>query len=50
MKGQYMKPTVMMVSIQQQQHLLTLSGRISGYSKSDSGFSQEEPTVEPNEN
>ncbi len=42
MKRQYMKPVTRVIVLKQQQLLLTVSGEISGYSKSGSGFSQDE--------
>ena len=41
-KRQYDKPTMRVVTFQQRHHLLTVSGEIPGYSKSGSGFEQEE--------
>jgi hypothetical protein len=43
MKRGYMKPTAKVVAIQQQQHLLGVSGEISGYRRSEGKvFTQEE--------
>ena len=42
MKKAYTKPTARMVALHARQQLLTVSGEISGYSKSGSGFSQDE--------
>ena len=42
MKKAYTKPTVTVVALHARQQLLTMSGEISGYSKSGSGFSQDE--------
>ena len=42
MKRQYEKPAMRVVVLLQRQHLLTVSGEISGYSKSGSGFSQDD--------
>lgn len=41
-KRQYDKPTMRVVILQQRHHLLGMSGEISGYQKSSSGFSQDE--------
>lgn len=41
-KRQYKKPMMRVIALQQRHHLLTVSGEISGYSKSGSGFSQDE--------
>ena len=41
-KRQYERPAMRVVALQQRQQLLTVSGEISGYSKSGSGFSQDE--------
>ena len=41
-KRQYDKPTMRVVTLQQRHHLLGMSGEISGYQKSSSGFSQDE--------
>ena len=41
-KRQYERPAMRVVALQQRQQLLTVSGEISGYSKSGSGFSQNE--------
>ncbi len=42
MKKAYTKPTARVVALHARQQLLTMSGEISGYSKSESGFSQDE--------
>ena len=42
MKKAYTKPTVRVVALHARQQLLTVSGEISGYGKSGSGFSQDE--------
>ena len=42
MKRQYMKPVTRVIALKQQQHLLAVSGEISGYQKSNSGFTQDE--------
>ena len=42
MKRQYMKPVTRVIVLKQQQLLLAMSCEISGYSKSGSGFSQDE--------
>ena len=42
MKKAYTKPTARVVALHARQQLLTVSGEISGYSKSGSGFSQDE--------
>ena len=42
MKKAYTKPTAMVFALHARQKLLTMSGEISGYRKSGSGFSQEE--------
>ena len=42
MKKAYTKPTARMVALPARQQLLTVSGEISGYQKSSSGFSQDE--------
>ena len=42
MKKTYTKPTARVVALHARQQLLTLSGEISGYGKSGSGFSQDE--------
>ena len=41
-KRQYKKPMMRVIALQQRHHLLTVSGEISGYQKSSSGFSQDE--------
>jgi hypothetical protein len=41
-KGQYDKPTMRVVALQQRHHLLGVSGEISGYSQSGGGFTQDE--------
>jgi len=41
-KRQYERPAMRVVAHQQRHHLLGVSGEISGYSKSGSGFSQDE--------
>ena len=42
MKKTYTKPTATVVALHARQQLLTVSGEISGYGKSGSGFSQDE--------
>ena len=42
MKRQYGKPATRVIALQQRQHLLTVSGEISGYNQSNNGFSQDE--------
>ena len=42
MKRTYEKPTTKVIILQEREYLLSLSGEISGYSKSGSGFSQDE--------
>ena len=42
MKKTYTKPALTVVALHARQQLLTVSGEISGYSKSGSGFSQDE--------
>lgn len=42
MKKAYTKPTARVVALPARQQLLTVSGEIPGYSKSGSGFSQDE--------
>lgn len=42
MKKAYTKPMMRVIALQQRHHLLTVSGEISGYQKSSSGFSQDE--------
>lgn len=42
MKKAYTKPTARVVALHARQQLLTVSGEISGYGKSGSGFSQDE--------
>ena len=42
MKKAYTKPTARVVALHARQQLLTVSGEISGYSMSSSGFSQDE--------
>ena len=42
MKKTYMTPTARVVALHARQQLLTVSGEISGYGKSGSGFSQDE--------
>ena len=42
MKKAYTKPTIRVVALQQRHHLHGMSGEISGYQKSSSGFSQDE--------
>ena len=44
MKKAYTKPTARVVALHERQQLLTVSGEISGYSKSGSGFSQDDYT------
>ena len=46
-KRLYDKPTMRVVTLQQQQHLLGVSGEIPGYSKSSGGFSQDEESESP---
>lgn len=41
MKKAYTKPAARVVALHARQQLLTLSSEISGYGKSESGFSQE---------
>ena len=41
-KRQYERPAMRVVALQQRHHLLGMSGEIPGYSKSGSGFSQDE--------
>ena len=41
-KRQYERPAMRVVALQQRHHLLGMSGEISGYQKSSSGFSQDE--------
>ncbi len=41
-KRQYEKPATRVIALQQRHHLLGMSGEISGYQKSSSGFSQDE--------
>ena len=41
MKKTYTKPTARVVALHARQQMLTVSGEISGYSKSASGFSQD---------
>ncbi len=43
MKKAYTKPTARVVALHAQQ-MLTVSGEISGYGKSGSGFSQDDDT------
>ena len=42
MKKAYTKPAARVVALHARQQLLTMSGEISGYGKSESGFSQNE--------
>ena len=42
MKKTYMTPTARVVALHARQQLLTVSGEISGYGTSGSGFSQDE--------
>lgn len=42
MKKAYTKPTARVFALHARQQLLTVSGEISGYGKSESGFSQDE--------
>ena len=42
MKKAYTKPTAWVFALHARQQLLTVSGEISGYSQSGSGFSQDE--------
>lgn len=44
MKRHYERPAMRVVALQQRHHLLTVSGEISGYGKSSSGFSQDDDT------
>ena len=44
MKKAYTKPTERVVALHARQQLLTVSGEISGYGKSGSGFSQDDDT------
>ncbi|MBR0049123.1 MAG: hypothetical protein IJP74_07390 [Prevotella sp.] len=44
MKRNYKRPSLHVVAVQHQHPLLQFSGKISGYSKSSSGFSQESPS------
>ena len=46
-KRQYERPAMRVVALQQRHHLLTVSGEISGYSKSSGGFSQDEESERP---
>ena len=46
MKRKYNRPAVRVIALQQQQHLLAVSGEISGYSKSSGGFSQDDDSSE----
>lgn len=41
-KKQYERPAMRVVALQQRQHLLQVSGEVSGYQKSGGGFSQSE--------
>lgn len=41
MRRHYEKPAIRVIVLQQQ-HLLMLSGEISGYRESDNGFSQDD--------
>ena len=41
-KRQYERPAMRVVALQLRHHLLGMSGEISGYQKSSSGFSQDE--------
>ena len=41
MKKTYTKPTARVVALHARQQMLKVSGEISGYSKSASGFSQD---------
>ena len=41
-KRQYEKPMMRVIVLEQRHHLLGVSGEIPGYSKSGSGFSQDE--------
>ena len=41
-RKQYERPAMRVVVLQQRQHLLAVSGEISGYSTSGGGFSQSE--------
>ena len=42
MKKTYMTPTARVVALHARQQLLTVSGEISGYSRSSNSFSQDE--------
>jgi len=42
MKRHYERLSVRVIALQQRQQQLTMSGEISGYSKSGSGFSQDD--------
>ena len=42
MKTEYIKPVMRARILKYQLHLLSISGKISGYSQSSNGFSQEE--------
>ena len=42
MKRHYERPSMRVVALHARQQLLTVSGEISGYGKSGSGFSQDE--------
>ncbi|WP_223927811.1 hypothetical protein [Prevotella lacticifex] len=50
MKRKYNRPTMRVVTLQQQQHLLSgssgINGEISGYQKSSGGFSQDDDLTE----
>ena len=46
MKRKYMSPVVRGIALQQQQHLLAVSGEISGYSKSSNSFSQDDDSTD----
>jgi len=42
MKRHYEKPAMRVTALQQKLHMLTLSGELSGYSRSKGGFEQAE--------
>ena len=50
MKRKYNRPAIRAIALRQQQHLLSgsngINGEISGYSKSSSGFSQDDDLTE----
>ena len=41
-KRLYERPEIRVITLQQRQHLLMVSGEISGYEKSSGGFSQDD--------